>query len=98
MIYHYNSRYKNLKQIKDTVTGKLRLETFPDIDIPISDDDLYIEVKKDIKLDKIANEFYGDPSLYWIILISNYMKHPWDFGNRKILRIPRYRENIMSLL
>jgi hypothetical protein len=97
-MYSYNSRYRKSQIITDPLTGKQRISTPNYPEIPILDSDIYIEVKKTIRLYKLADDFYGDPNLQYIIMLANNMKHPWDFGDKTVLRIPRYKENVLSLL
>jgi len=44
--------------------------------IPISQTDIYIITNETMYLDQIANSYYGDPSLYWIIAIANNLGSP----------------------
>jgi len=94
----YNSRLKKLKIIVDPLTKKKRFETPKNIDIPVRDSDLYVEIKKDMKLYKIANELYGDPTLWWVICLANSMKHSFDIEKGVVLRIPKFKENVIGSL
>lgn len=40
-------------------------------EIPLSEDDVYVYTADGDRLDKLALEYYRDPSLYWIILAGN---------------------------
>tara|TARA_B100000963_G_scaffold243275_1_gene212961 strand:- start:5702 stop:6115 length:414 start_codon:yes stop_codon:yes gene_type:complete len=39
--------------------------------IPLSPDDVYLITDFGDRLDKLANQFYSDPSLYWVIASAN---------------------------
>jgi hypothetical protein len=40
-------------------------------EIPATDQDIYVYVTDGDRLDNLANAFYGDPTLYWIISAAN---------------------------
>lgn len=39
--------------------------------IPLSENDIYIIVSADDRLDSLANTYYGDSTLWWIISVAN---------------------------
>jgi|TARA_R110000823_G_scaffold285668_1_gene404094 phage tail protein X len=39
--------------------------------IPLSSNDIYVITLEGDRLDLIANQYYGDPSLWWIISTAN---------------------------
>jgi phage tail protein X len=40
-------------------------------DIPLSENDMFIYTMRGDRLDNLAYQFYGDPTLWWIIQIAN---------------------------
>lgn len=68
-------------------------------EIPDSENDIYVETEFGDRLDSLANQFYQDVSLYWIIAAANPNKV--DFGSIYIpvgtqLRIPSDLNSIIS--
>lgn len=61
----------NVKNIKRLDTGKKVLKTSIPKNIPKRDDDIYIITQETDRLDLLANEFYKDSSLWWIIAVAN---------------------------
>ena len=63
-------RYDNVNS-KKTDTGKtvLEMKIFPTI--PKRDDDIYIITQETDRLDLLANQFYNDPKLWWVISHAN---------------------------
>ena len=66
-------------------------------DIPLSEFDLYVVTIRGDRLDNLANQFYGDPSLWWVISVANP-----DLPNDSLyptlgyqLRIPSNLEQIL---
>lgn len=94
--FSINSRLNRLKKVTDSITKKTRLETFPDITIPISDEDIYVPVTKTLSLYKLSYEVYDDPTLWWVIALANNMKTPYDFTEAPTLRVPAYKDDILS--
>lgn len=83
-----NSRYQNNKvqKLKD---GRrvFRTRIYPNI--PKSDKDIYIVTQTGDRLDALANQFYGDASLWWIIATANNI-HDATFAvsDGTTLRVP----------
>jgi len=66
-------RYKNIEQIANEDGIRYRTNTiYPDI--PLSEDDTYIITTGGDRYDTLANQFYGDPKLWWIIASANVSK------------------------
>jgi len=65
-------RYNNTdtKKLSDGRTV-LKTKLFPPI--PKRDDDIYIITQETDRLDTLADYFYGDPTLWWIIVHANNM-------------------------
>ena len=40
-------------------------------EIPLSDNDIYVYTTQGDRFDVLANQYYGDQSLWWIISIAN---------------------------
>jgi hypothetical protein len=94
----YSSRLRKSKAIIDPDTGKRRFETPDKLKIPVKDTDMYIEIHKYRRLDRLAYDVYGSSGLWWIICAANNMKHPTDFGDKSVLRVPRFKEDVLQLL
>lgn len=82
-------RYNNIKiQKKDETAQRFYVNTvYPDI--PYSDDDQYVYTTIGDRLDLMANDVYGDSSLWWILAVANAL--PGDSLTPPIgsqLRIP----------
>jgi hypothetical protein len=68
---------------------KRRLSTVIIPTIPRSDQDIYIETTSPERLDKLANNFYGDAKLWWIIAVNNKIKAGSIYvPSYTIIRIP----------
>lgn len=58
-------------------------------DFPESIDDEWVEVKKTTRLDILANEYYDDPTLWYVIALANDLELvPSDMYVGQKLRIP----------
>lgn len=90
------SRYKNNKtqKLKD---GRLVYKTKIYPNIPKSDRDIYVVTQTGDRLDTLANQFYGDSSLWWIIATANNI-HDATFAvsDGTILRIPENYTEIIN--
>lgn len=87
------TRYNNnpTKKLKD---GREVYATRIYPNIPKRDDDIYAVTQTGDRLDTIANQFYGDSSLWWIIATANNI-HDGAFAvqDGTVLRIPiNYQE------
>ena len=82
------SRYQTSKQLKDE-NGKRRINTTIVPAVPESEQDTFIEVTSADRLDNIANNFYGDSNLWWVIASSNGLgKGSLIVEQNQLLRIP----------
>ena len=64
------NRYQNIRVIKNSSnTSYYRDNKYPEI--PLSVNDIYIVASDGDRFDVIANQYYGDPSLWWIISVAN---------------------------
>lgn len=64
-----------------------------------SKDVLYkIPKSEEYRPDLIANRFYGDPKLFWVLVYANnFANSPEDFIVNKTIRIPYYGR-VMEIL
>lgn len=64
------SRYSTIPIIRND-EGKqyYRLVKYPNV--PLNDSDQYILCSATDRYDKLALQFYGDPSLWWVISVAN---------------------------
>lgn len=97
------NRYSSISVLKNTNENVGSLGTpyynsalYPEI--PLSEDDIYVITDFGDRLDMLANQFYNDITLYWVISAANPNK--LDFGSIFIpegtqLRIPT---NISSII
>ena len=90
------SRYKDIEIVKKTGIRKYTNTIVYPIIVPRADD-IYIIAKEDDRLDNLANEFYEDPTLWWIIARANNIGKGSMFvevGTQ--VRIPSNIESILS--
>lgn len=89
--YDHVSRYGKYRQIL-TDENTVYTETFNDSIIDQTDNDKFHTVLKEQenRLDIIANIYYKDPSMYWVIALANKLIDPFIVDVGSILRIPAY--------
>lgn len=63
-------RYQGVNILKDS-QGRRYYQSVKYPDIPLSPDDIYIISNFGDRCDIIANDYYTDKNLYWIIQIAN---------------------------
>tara|TARA_B100001778_G_C18524389_1_gene600433 strand:+ start:187 stop:489 length:303 start_codon:yes stop_codon:yes gene_type:complete len=63
------SRLKNIK--RKNMNGKRFYKNLKYPDIPITSDDLYVITTVGDRLDSIAQQFYNDVRLWWVIATAN---------------------------
>jgi phage tail protein X len=64
------NRYQNIKVIKNSQGASYyRDNKYPEI--PLSVNDIYIVASEGDRFDMLANQYYGDTSLWWMISIAN---------------------------
>lgn len=71
------SRYDGLT-ILSSSCGKQYYQNVMYPDIPVSSNDIYVITDFLDRLDLIANDYYNDPTLYWILLVANADFMPSD--------------------
>lgn len=87
----------NKQNIKKLANGKKVLKTSIPKSIPKKDDDIYIITQETDRLDLLANEYYGDSKLWWIIATANNINAVnigLDGGIQ--LRIPKNKFDILN--
>lgn len=61
-------------------------------EIPLQDGDFQYTVTSTDRIDTLANRFYGDPVLWWVIAVANGMELlPDDLVPDTVIRIPSPR-------
>lgn len=63
-------RYQNTK-IKRNKDGKRYYETVKYPNIPLSSNDIYVYTTQGDRFDILAEQYFNDSSLWWVISISN---------------------------
>jgi len=63
------NRYQNIPKTK--INGKVVYQTSRYPDIPLSENDVYVYASQGDRFDILAQQFYNDSSLWWIISIAN---------------------------
>lgn len=82
------SRYTTTPVITD-LNSKSRRSTTIISNIPVSSRDIYIKITSVDRLDKLANKFYGNSTLWWIIASANALgKGTIVIPTNTVLRIP----------
>ena len=86
--YDHVSRYGKYRQLLEDTD--VYLETFNSSKIDKSEDDRFhtVAMEQENRLDIIANIYYKDPSLYWVIALANNLIDPFVVNSGSILRIP----------
>lgn len=82
-------RYDNTT-VRNDQDGKQYYQTLILPEIDISTDDDYVVVTQQKRLDHLAQEYYNDPTLWWVIALANNISKPSlivDSGTQ--LRIPK---------
>lgn len=85
-----NSRYNVLSKITDLDTNINYLETQNQTEIPANRGDFthVVSIGEENRLDILANNYYGDPTLWWAIAMANNIIDPFVIPAGSILRIP----------
>lgn len=70
------NRYNNIKKLRNTneFVGTLGTQYYRTVfypEVEPAENDIYVETEFGDRLDLLANQFYNDVSLYWIIAIAN---------------------------
>lgn len=87
----HTDRYKNCKILTDIDTGEVLLATREIVEIPMRSNDTYHRVKSNEvgRLDIIANNYYRNSLLWWVLAQANDIYNPIDsMYAGMIIRIP----------
>ena len=90
-------RLKYISQIRKKKTRAYRVKKYPEI--PLSINDLYIITTAGDRLDLLANQFYNDIRLWWIIATANrdiVRKDSYRLKPGIEIRIPREINQILT--
>lgn len=91
-----SSRYQSTLQIQDN-NGKRRAQTWIYAISTSTIDDIFIKTTTPERLDNLANDFYSDPQLWWLIAAANGLgKGSLMIPENTSLRIPN-AEGIQEL-
>ena len=63
------NRYQNIQKTK--IDGKTVYKTSRYPEIPLSENDIYVISTQGDRFDVLAQQYYGDSSLWWVISIAN---------------------------
>ena len=63
------NRYQNTPKI--TIDKKICYQTTKYPEVPLSDNDVYVYASQGDRFDILADQYYDDQSLWWIISIAN---------------------------
>lgn len=63
------NRYNTIPQTK--IEGKRVYQNVKYPDIPLSENDIYVQSSQGDRFDILAQQYYGDSSLWWVISSSN---------------------------
>ena len=88
-------RYRNTGTKRDKSGVRVYNTTFYPT-IPIDDSDKFIYTKFGDRVDALANEYYGDVTLWWIISKANGIRGEAGLRPGKLLRIPGNVSRIVS--
>jgi phage tail protein X len=63
------NRYQQIPQTNINGRTVYRTSRYPEI--PLSSEDIYVYTVQGDRFDILANQYYGDSSLWWVISIAN---------------------------
>jgi nucleoid-associated protein YgaU len=90
-------RYKNIEKL-NTSTGRRYVKNAIYPDVPVNEDDIYIISTIGDRYDVLAQQFYGDSSLWWVIATANNSKRDGLILEPGVqLRIPANAEEVLQL-
>ena len=91
------SRYTYNEVLKVKETKKIYLESTIYPKIKPNDNDLYIISEQGDRLDLLANKYYSDPTLWWIIATANNINDATFYVEPGVqLRIPSDTNTILN--
>ena len=84
------SRYGITKQLR-TTNDKRRLETTIIQNLPVTNQDVFIQITAPERLDQLAYKFYGNADDWWIIATANGLGKGTLWTPKNIvIRIPKF--------
>lgn len=93
-------RYQDIKILKDSsvLKGVRFYSTVKYPEIPLSPNDIYVLTNEGDRLDLLAQQYYGDVNLYWIISIANnnLQQNSFSLPPGSQIRIPQDLSPIIS--
>jgi phage tail protein X len=63
------NRYQNIP--KEKINGNVAYRTSRYPEIPLSENDIYVYTTQGDRFDVLAQQYYNDSSLWWVISIAN---------------------------
>jgi nucleoid-associated protein YgaU len=90
------NRYADTAIANDTTTGKRNYATTMFPTVPESDSDVFIVSRDGDRLDTLANRFYGDSTLWWIIGMCNGITDSLFIVPGTKLRVPTDIQLVLS--
>ena len=91
------NRYQNIPQTK--IDKKLVYVTSRYPEVPVTSDDVYVYTVQGDRFDVLAQQYYKDSSLWWIISIANTDKLPQNslvIPEGLQIRIPAFYAGIIN--
>lgn len=88
--------FTDFEQNEDKGNSRVRFSTiYPKVEIDT--EDIYIYTKQQDRLDLLADKYYGDVNLWWIIAQANYLgKGSMNIPPGTKLRIPQNLDQIFG--
>ena len=77
------NRYQNIPKTK--IDGKTVYKTSRYPEIPLSENDIYVISTQGDRFDVLAQQYYGDSSLWWVISIA----HTGNAGAGTLVSLPQ---------
>ena len=89
-------RYEDI-QTQKTLSGKVAYLPTIYPSVTLSNEDYYIIAREQDRMDLLANDFYGDPNLWWVIAMANDLDRDSVFPPLGFqLRIPNNPNDAIS--
>jgi phage tail protein X len=77
------NRYQKIPKTK--IDGNVVYKTSRYPEVPLSSDDIYVYTTQGDRFDVLAQQYYGDSSLWWVISIAN----TGNAGYNTLVNIPQ---------
>ena len=89
-------RYEDI-QTQKTLSGKVAYLPTIYPSVTLSNEDYYIIAREEDRMDLIANDFYGDPTYWWVVAMANDLPGDSMFAPPGFqLRIPGNLNNALT--